>query len=248
MSTYRNTAAALMLALASAMAGCASSETPLGEVAPEELWVQGVEAFNAEEWDDAIRLLDRFVFTAGVDPRVNQARYYIGQAYFNDEQFITAGAEFARLAGELGRTELADDARFMACRAYEELSPGPQLDQEYTRGAIEHCEGLLTYFPDSEFADEARAVVDRMRNRLGEKVFETGTWYERRRAYDSAIIYYEQVADDYGDTDWAPRALRRLIGIYEELGYAEEIQETRERLEREHPGSGGATGPESSGD
>lgn len=232
---FAGSTAALLLVVAALAAACAPKQTPLAQLTTEELWIRGAEEFNQEDWDDAIRHFERFVMAAGADPRIHQARYYIGQAHFNDEEYITAAAEFARLAGDLGRADLADDARFMACRSYEELSPNPQLDQEYTRGAIEHCQALIQYFPDSEFADEAAGIIERMRNRLAEKVFETGDWYERRRAYDSAIIYYEDVADDYPGTVWAPRALQRLIGIYEILQYQEELEEVRERLLREYP-------------
>lgn len=223
--------------LLAVLTACGPKAPPLNELEPADLWTRGVEAYNAEEWEDALRYFNRFVLTGGADPRVHQARYYVGQAYFERGEHISAAAEFSRLSGDLGRAELADDARFMACRSYEELSPRPPLDQEYTRAAIEHCRSLVEYFPDSEFRERAEAIVDRMRSRLAEKVFQTGDWYEGRRAYDSAVVYYEDVANDYPLTPWAPRALARLVGIYEILEWDEERDEMRERLLREHPDS-----------
>ena len=227
----------LALALLATAAACGPKQTPLSELSPEDLWIRGVEEYNEEDWDEAIRYFERFVMSAGADPRAYQARYYISQANFNDERYVTSAAEFSRLAGDLGRADLADDARFMACRSYEELSPNPQLDQEYTRAAIEHCGTLADYFPDSEFHDEALQIVDRMRNRLAQKVYEAGDWYFRRRAYDSAIVYFEDVAERYPGTTWAPRGLQRLVEIYEVLGYEEERAEARARLERDYPGN-----------
>lgn len=219
------------------LAGCGSRETPLSELGPEQLWTQGVEHFNEEDWDDAIRYLDRYALVAGSDPRVYQARYYVGQAHFNDGEYVTAATEFSRLATDLGRLELADDARFMACRAYEELSPRPQLDQEYTRAAIDHCTSLVDYFPDSEFAPRATDIVDRMWGKLARKVYETGEWYLRRRAYDSAMIYFNDVVERYPQTEWAPRALGELVGIYSTLQYETEREETLQRLLTEYPDS-----------
>ena len=57
----------------------------------------------------------------------------------SDQTVRQHAAAVYRKASLGGRAELADDARFMACRSYEELSPDPQLDQEYTRAAIDHC-------------------------------------------------------------------------------------------------------------
>ena len=220
-----------------AVAACGPKQAPITQLSVEELWVRGIEEYNAAEWDEAIRYFERFAIAAGADPRVYQARYYVAQANFEEERYVTAAAEFSRVAADVGRADLADDARFMACRAYEELSPGPQLDQEYTRAAIEHCRTLLAYFPDTDHAADAMAVIERMVNRLARKVYENGEWYFRRRAYDSAIIYYEDVAEEYAGTVWAPRALERLVDIYEILEYAEERQQALDRLLRDYPDS-----------
>lgn len=219
------------------VAACGPKAPPLTELSAAELWNRGANAFAEEEWSDAIRYLDRFVIVGGSDPRVNQARYYVGQAHFERRQYVTASAEFTRLAGDLGTSDLADDARFMACRSYEQLSPDPQLDQQYTRAAIDHCQSLLDYFPDSMHREEATRIVAEMWDKLARKVFETGDWYQGRRAYDSAILYYEDLVQSYPATAWAPRALDRLLEIYGILEWEEERNEVRQRLLTEYPDS-----------
>jgi outer membrane protein assembly factor BamD len=218
------------------VAGCAK-QTPISQLGAEDLWERGVEAFIQEDWNDAIRYFDRYVLMGGTDPRVIQARYYVGEAHFRKKQYITAASEFTRLAADLGRTSLADDARFMACRSYEELSPRPQLDQEYTLAALDHCSALVDYFPDSEFAGLAAEIVQSMRGKLARKLFDAGDWYNRRRAYDSALIYFEDVVAQYPDTEWAPRALLKQYRIYGILQYEQERREIRDRLVGEYPDS-----------
>jgi outer membrane protein assembly factor BamD len=236
--TKRSLAGRVVLAAAAlAIAACGPKTPPLSELTAEDLWLRGIEEYNDEDWSEAIRYFDRYVLVGGTDPRVNQARYYVGQAHFEREEYVTAAAEFARLGADLGRSDLADDARFMACRAYEELSPDPDLDQEYTRAAIDHCQALIDYFPTSEFRDQAVEIVDAMWSKLARKVYETGDWYRRRRAYDSAIIYYEDVVQRYPATEWAPRSLLRLVEIYEVLEWDEEREETRQRLLDQYPQS-----------
>lgn len=217
--------------------GCGPKNPPVSELGTEELWSRGVAAYNAEDWSGAIRYFDRFALTGGTDPRTYQARLYVARAHFERKEYVTSAAEYSRLAADLGAADGADQARFMACRAYEELSPKPQLDQEYTRAAIEHCGALVEFFPDSDYAERGSAIVDRMWAKLAQKVFETGDWYQGRRAYDSALLYYEEVVDQYPATRWAPRALERMVEIYGILEWDEEREETRERLIREYPES-----------
>jgi outer membrane protein assembly factor BamD len=230
-------AAVGLLLAAAVLSACGARESPLAQLAPEDLWTQGIEHYNARRWNDAIRYFDRFVLVGGADPRVHQARFYAAEAHFHRREYITAATRFTEVAGDLGRTELAAQARFMACRAYNELSPRPQLDQEYTRAAIDHCQALIDYFPDSEYVEPATEIVDRMWHRLAAKTFQGGDWYQRRRAYDSALIYYEDVVRLYPRTSYAPRALRRMMEIYDALDYDEELEETRARLLRLYPDS-----------
>jgi outer membrane protein assembly factor BamD len=228
--------AGAMLAAVVASA-CASRETPLTELTPQTVWEQGVEHFNAERWDDAIRHFDHFQMVGGADPLVHQARYYSAEAHFKKREYLSAASRFTALAGDLGRAELAAQSRFMACRSYEELAPRPQLDQEYTRAAIDHCQALADFFPDHHYADEARQILDRMWHRLAAKTYEGGEWYQRRRALDSALIYYQDVVRLYPRTSYAPRALRRMMEIYETLDYQDELEETRQRLLSSYPDS-----------
>lgn len=228
--------------LALMVVACGPKAPPLTELTVEQLWERGTAAYQEGDWEDAIRYYDRFALVGGTDPRVNQAQYFAADAHFQRGEYITAATEFARLGSALGTSELAADARFMTCRAYDELSPRPQLDQEYTRAAIDHCTALLDYFPESEHADQAREITDRLWDKLARKVYEAGDWYYGRRAYDSALIYFEEVVRDYPATRWAPASLGRMVQIYDALEWEDEREETRERLLREYPESEAARG------
>src|SRR5213076_248980 len=97
--------------------------------------------------------------------------------------------------------------RFKVCDSYYRLSPKPQLDQQYTRSALDHCQSVLDYYASSEFAPKAQAVLTELKSKLATKLLMTGEFYSKRSAFDSAIIYYEAAARDYPDTDVAPHAL-----------------------------------------
>lgn len=219
------------------LSACGGRDIPLTQIAPADLWERGVEHFNERRWDDAIRHFDQYILVGGTDPRVHQARFYAAEAHFNKREYVTAGSRFSALAGDLGRADLGAQARFMACRSYKELSPRPQLDQEYTRAAVDHCQAFVDYFPDHEHTEAATEIVNEMWERLAAKTYEGGDWYHRRRAYDSALIYFEDVVRLYPRTSYAPRALRRMIEIYERLEYDTELEETRQRLLRAYPDS-----------
>ncbi|MHB1169169.1 MAG: outer membrane protein assembly factor BamD [Longimicrobiales bacterium] len=235
MRAIRTAAVAAVLVMISA---CASSNAArLAQLDADQLFSEGEAALRAGEWDDAIEALERYTLTFPTHPRNQEGRFLLGSAYMGKEEYITAANEFSRLADDFPAGPWADDARFKVCQAYGELSPHPQLDQEYTQGAIEHCQSLITYYPDSEFVPRAQEILDSMLAKLAEKQYQTGEFYRKRGAIDSAIMYYESMIAQYPNSPAVPKALLRLYESYSEIGYTQEADAARERLLREFPGS-----------
>lgn len=223
--------------LLAGFAGCASRGPAFDQMDAEALYAHAAAQLDARRWTDAAGAFERFTQMHPTHPRVPEARFRIGQAYQGRREWVTAAMEFNRLAAEFPAGPWADDARYEVCRSYHELAPPPQLDQEYSRTAIAHCESLIAYYPDSDFAEPAREIIVELTNRLAEKDFRTAEEYVRRRALDSAIIYFDAVATEYPSTTWAPRALLRLVETYDRLGYEPESRAARDRLLRQFPES-----------
>jgi outer membrane protein assembly factor BamD len=220
-----------------AMAGCASGGPKLGQLDADQLLARGIERVESRKWQDAIQALEAFVFQYPTHARYQEARYHLAEAYYGKGEYISAATEFGRLANDFPTGTWADDSRFRVCDSYSRLSPRPQLDQEYTQQAIDHCQSLLAYFPDSEYAERGREILTQLTNKLAQKIFLNGDHYFKRNAWDSAEIYFNTVLADFPNTTVAPKALLRLVQGYEKLGYDEEATAARERLLRDYPAS-----------
>jgi outer membrane protein assembly factor BamD len=101
----------------------------------------------------------------------------------------------------------------------------PELSPEYGETAVGTFQTLLSAYPDSPRVADAQQEIARLHDWMARKDFETGEYYERRRAYDSAIIYFQDVVQKYPDTPTAKRASLKLLGVYRELKYQEEAEE-----------------------
>jgi outer membrane protein assembly factor BamD len=223
--------------LAIVVAGCSARGPQLDQFDAEALYRHGMERFEARRWADASEAFDRFVFSFPGHARQQEVRYFLGETFFQRREYLTAATEFIRLAADYPMSEYADDARFRACEAYVQLSPHPRREQSYTHAAIEHCEALIAYYPESEHVPDARRTVMELRTQLAEKEFLTAEDYRRMRAFDSAIIYYSFVLNNFPDTPVVPRALLRLYQVYDRLDYEQEREEMRQRLLRDFPDS-----------
>lgn len=224
------------LLLVVGLAGCASAE-PLRGLDADALFQRGVEKAAGKHWTDAINAFERFILSYPNDPRNQEAHYRLAQAYFGKKEYITSASEFTRLATDYPNGPYADDARFGVCQSYAELSPRSELDQQYTHAAIDACQSLITYYGTSEFVPRARQIVVQMTEKLADKSLENAEFYFKRRAWNSAVIYFQATINTYPTTAAAPKALLGLIQSYDNLGYKDEAATARQRLLHDYPES-----------
>lgn len=232
----RALAVLLVAGAAGWIAGCASVPQ-FGTMPPEEIWTYAQEEFEEENYSNVIRAIDRLVAGHPSFRRNIEARLMRARSHFEREEYITAASEYERILNLYGSHPLAGEAALGACRAYFELSPIPQRDQTDTQQGIEACRRVVQGFPDTEYADQASTYLDELHRKLARKAFLNGEFYMKRDLYDSALIYFERVVEEYPETRTAPRALLRMVEAYREIGYGDEAEATLERLLEEYPDS-----------
>jgi len=235
MYTTRSIAAAILI-LVGLSGGCASAPRYQGMDA-DQLFELGARSFEEGDWDETVRVFERFVFSDPTDSRIVQARMYLARAYYNREDYLTAVSEFSRILDRHPGDPLAPDAGLGTCKSYVALSPHIERDQAYTAQAFTACDNVVQDFGRTEQAAEAEALRDQMREKLARKELSRGDFYFQRKLYDSGIIYYNGLLESYPNTRAAAEALLRLYQSYTEIGWESEAQDARDRLLRDFPDS-----------
>lgn len=226
----------LALTAAALLGGCSIFRAP-PPLTPETAYQQGMEAYRAERWGRAAELLQQYAAVAAPDPRLKEALMALAHARMQRREFVSAANDYMRVVTQFPADPEAQDARFGLCEAYQRLAPRPQLDQEYTHAALAYCESYAQLYPAGERAATARRHVGEMRGRLAEKAYLNGFYYLRRGLHDASLVYFTRVVDDFPETGHAAAALARMVEAYGRMGYREEEEATRQRLQREYPES-----------
>jgi outer membrane protein assembly factor BamD len=168
-------------------------------------------------------------------PELAEVHYYLAETWFQVGDFVQAASDFRKVSDEFSTSEYAPLALLRAGDANLRLWRRPELDPSYGETALAIYQELAGRFPDSDAAARARPHIRRLENQFAEKVYKTGIFYLRRKAWDSAIIYFKDVIATYPTTQRAPDALLRLVDSYRAIGYKQERQETCEHLRRFYP-------------
>lgn len=227
----------LALVLASfLLLGC-SVALPPTDATPTQRYHWAVDRYENGKYADAIRGFRDLLFREPLHVTADSARYLLAESYLRTNQHLLAANEFRMLATSRPNSPVADDAQLGMCRAYWELSPSVARDQEYTRRTIEACTRLIEFFPRSDLGAAARAMIGEARQKLAEKQARVGSWYYGLKLYESSIIYFESLVQEYPETDVVPRVLYLLHDSYSQVGFRAEANATREQLLTRYPDS-----------
>lgn len=192
------------------------------------LYEAGMIRYGQEDWVNAIAAFEKLTFDLPTrDTLLSRAHWYLGHARRENNERLLAAQSFIRLSELFPDDTLADDALYWSGRSYRELWRKPQLDPQYGILGQAQFRLLQGIFPDSPYADSAKVELERLDEWFATKDFESGMFYTRRRAYDSAIIYFQDVVTNWPNTDRARQAMLQLVQIYRlpQINYAEDAVE-----------------------
>lgn len=211
----------------------ASGPTPPVEV----LYNNGLDALNSKRYsaaNDQFNTLEQnYPFSSwAVNAQIMQAYSQYLQNKYSDA--IGTLDRFIQL--HPAHRDIAYIYYLRALCYYEQIAD-IERDQKGTEQAMAALQEVVTRFPNTPFANDARLKIDLCRDHLAGKEMEIGRYYEKQHLYQAAIGRFQRVVDDYQTTAHVPEALERIVEIYLTLGLREEAKKTAAVLGYNDPGS-----------
>jgi len=141
-------------------------------------------------------------------------------------EYILGAYEFSKLIKNMPASKYMSKSQFMLAQSYYELSPNYQLDQKYTKKAIQEFQAFIDFFPSDEKVKEAEEKIQEMNNKLAEKDYQIAYIYEKLDYNKAALIYLDILLDTYHDTKYAPKAMYdKIILLIDRKENDEALQE-----------------------
>ena len=160
--------------------------------------------------DKAIEIFKAVADNAPYGKYADLAKFKAGMSYKDIQDYNSAILMFKDLIDRYPNSPVIDKARFQLAECSKLLAVKPAYDQTPTNVARKEFEDFLKKHPDSGMAQDAEKIIDKLKSSEAENAYETGKFYEARRAPESAIIYYKDIIRNYSDTEWAIKAQERL--------------------------------------
>jgi outer membrane protein assembly factor BamD len=216
-------------------AGCAGGGKAASERTSQEWYDQGTQLAGKKKYDEALeafREAARDYRGAELDADIQIA---LADTYFNKEEYpaaVESYTEFLRLHPHSVR---ADYAQFRIGLAWQKQMRSADRSPDAARKAAAAYQALLRGYPRSPLRDQAREGLLAARRRIAEHELAVADFYRRTGKYQAAAGRYEAVLRDFGDLDYAERALFELGGCYRKLREDEKAQRVFDQLRRDFP-------------
>ncbi|MEP6723406.1 MAG: outer membrane protein assembly factor BamD [Variovorax sp.] len=166
--------------------------------------------FKAGEKPNALATLDRFMKLHPASPALDYALYMKGVINFNDDLGIFS---------------------FMT---RQDLS---ERDQKAAKESFESFKELVTRFPESRYAPDARQRMNYIVNSLAQYEVHVARYYYTRGAYLAAINRAQLALADYREVPALEEALYIMVKSYDALGLTQLRDDAQRVLTNNYPKS-----------
>lgn len=196
------------IAILAAMALVSCSSTKEIETLPADVRYQRAKAlFDDEKYLEAIDEFKIVIVQYQGSEYADDAQFYLAECRFLRGEYILAAAEYDNLIRTMPTSPYVTMCRYKKGLSHYRLAPKSQLDQKYTRLAIDDFQTYIEYAPSDSLVSDAEAKIHELTDRLAKKIFESGKLYYRLEYYRASIAYFNKVISEYNDSQFTDDAM-----------------------------------------
>jgi outer membrane protein assembly factor BamD len=226
----------LLAVLFAAPLACKPPFNPKLYPSPDKLYPVAMAEYNAHRYDNAAKAFEQLTLDlAARDPRLPLSYYYLAQSQARQGENLLAAATYNRLIDAFPQDTLVDDALYLSGRSYQKEWRHPELDATYGHNAVTAYESLLASYPDSPFAAPAKKELATLDEWLAKKDYTTGYLYLKRKAFDSAILYFKDVIRLHPNAPTTRQAYLHLLEAYRAIKYTEDARDLCDAMRKAYP-------------
>jgi outer membrane protein assembly factor BamD len=163
--------------------------------------------------DKAVEIFEKVVKNGPYSKVAPEAQFRLGLANEKQKEYISAVHAYEKLLERYPNHPLAEAAQYEIGYAYSLEAHRAEYDQDAANQAIAAFDDFLIRYPQSDkipLAEEHRAALklDQARG-----LFHIAQFYEKKKEYKAALIYYNEVIEQNPKSDWATAAKEKVARL-----------------------------------
>ncbi len=168
-----------------------------------------------DTWGHALKAYEQIRMNDPTGPLADDSLMASGNAYFLTGRYEDAAYQYDLLRQEYPKSEHQIAAHVLGMKSKLEVYQGPLYDGTPLEEAGKVAQQALTQFPGQ--LGEEKELMIKTRNRIieeqAERDWAIGEYYDNKKCYGAARLYYRAIVEDYPQTRVAEKARARLEEI-----------------------------------
>jgi outer membrane protein assembly factor BamD len=250
-SSFRFVLRSAMLVLFVVLAGCSlfhrggKKGDPMDTMTVEQLYRQGVDGLEAGNNDLATRAFQRLTARFPFGPYTEQAQLNLAYAQYRADKPDDAYSTINRFIKTYPTHRHVDYAyylrgliNFNRSGGFLERYVGQDMtkrDQANLRQSFDDFGALLSRYPQSIYAGDARQRMVHLRNMMAQADLNIALFYLKREAYVAASNRAKALIETYPQTPQAGDALAVMVRSYHKLGQDKLADDAERVLKLNYP-------------
>ena len=228
--------AAIVGGLGGGLVGCKAVFNPSNYPDANSLFQAAMKEYNAKHYDNAAKAFEKLTTELPArDPRVPISYFYLAKSQEKSGEKLLAAKSYSRIYEQFPDDSLADDGLYLSGLAYKAMWRKPELDAEYGQSALTQFQTLQALYPNSPFVPKSAQQLSVLDEWFATKDFLTGVHYLKRKAYDSAIIYFKDVIRLHPNAARTRNAYLKLHDAYVAINYKDDARDLCDAMRKAYP-------------
>lgn len=222
------------------LSGCASDDeqafTPRSADA-ETLYNYGIDALHNGHYKLASGQFELLQQNYPYSGYTGNAELMEGYAYYLQGEYALSVQQLERYLQLHPTSPDAAYAYYLRGLCYYEQIGDVSRDQLGTIEAVDALQEVISRFPQTSYARDARLKIDLCRDHLAGKEMLVGRFYQVEKDYQAALGRYQRVVQDFQTTAHVPEALERIVEVDLNLGLTSQARQAAAVLGYNNPDS-----------
>ena len=251
--THKTVRTVMLMAVGfSLLVGCASKEkNEFAGWSVDKLYTEGRDQMNAGDYTRSALLLEATIAQYPFSVQATQAQLELPYVYWKDEsrlKALAAADRFITLNGShpqldymyylKGIINYNNNTGFIKSLITRDVGSNAS-DPRAATEAFNAFKTLVTKFPESRYAPDARKRMVQLVNTLAQQQLNIAQYYYEREAYLAAINRSQEILKNFDGTMSIENALIIMMQSYDKLGMNDMRDDTRKVLQSNFPNSKG---------
>lgn len=194
---------------------------PKKVISLEVLYKEALDSFENGKYEEAVQLFERVEKDYSYTEWAAKSLLMKSYIYYEAIDYIKALTNLQKFKKRYSGHKNLDYAEYLTAICLFEQINNSSLSQENTELALKQFNKIITTYPKSQYAADAKFKVNLIHEQLASKEMYLARYYANRQKWVPALYRLNNVIKNYQTTVFITEALHRLVEVHYVIGNIE---------------------------